>query len=71
MKKPQLIIEISGGLVSSITTNLKQLEIDVYVIDWDNIKAGDKITDEVWLFEKTEAEIDGILNNWIKKQESQ
>ena len=62
MEKPKIIIEVSGGLVTSISTNLKQQEIEVYVIDWDNIRAGDKITDEVWLFEKTEADIPVILS---------
>jgi hypothetical protein len=47
MKKPKIIIETSGGLVSAVTTNMKQNEIYVYVVDWDNIKAGDSVTDEL------------------------
>jgi len=68
MKKPKVIIEVSGGLVSAVTTNMKQQEIDVYVVDWDNIKAGDSLTDELWMIENPEADIDGILNGWMKKQ---
>ena len=68
MKKPKIIIEVSGGLVSAVTTNMRQHEIDVYVVDWDNIKAGDSLTDELWMIEKPEADVDGILKGWMEKQ---
>ena len=50
---------------------MKQHEIDVYVIDWDNIKAGDRLAEEPWMIEKPEANVDGILKEWIKKHKNQ
>jgi hypothetical protein len=47
---------------------MKQHEIDVYVVDWDNIKADDSLKDELWMIENPEADVDGILKEWIKKQ---
>jgi uncharacterized UPF0146 family protein len=46
--KPKVIVEISGGMVTTITTNLKQDNIDVFVVDWDNIKAGDEVPETPW-----------------------
>ena len=42
--KPKVLIEIQGGAVSSVSSNMEQDEIDLYIIDWDNINGGDKIS---------------------------
>ena len=54
MKKPQLIIEISGGLVSAITTNLKQEEMNL-----------EFIANSLHLFLTTSSN----PNNWYKLKE--
>jgi uncharacterized UPF0146 family protein len=63
-QKLKVIVEIEGGLVTDVTSNLKQDDIDLYVVDWDNIKAGDDVPDAPWMIEKTEADVEEILLNW-------
>ncbi len=41
----KIIIEVQGGLVQKVYTNVDNGPIEVYVIDWDNINAGQ--TEEV------------------------
>jgi hypothetical protein len=37
--KPRVIVEVCGGLVTRITGDQP---VDVLVVDWDNIQAGDQ-----------------------------
>lgn len=62
--KPKVLIEISGGMVTAVTTNLKQDEIDIYVVDWDNINAGDGVPDSPWEIEITECDVEDKLKKW-------
>jgi hypothetical protein len=62
--KPKVIVEISGGMVTAVTTNLKQDEINVYVVDWDNINAGDEFPETSWLIEYPECDIEKKLKKW-------
>jgi len=62
--KPRIIIEISGGMVTSITTNLKQDDIDVYVVDWDNINAGDEVPEIPCQIEYTECDVEEKMKKW-------
>jgi hypothetical protein len=71
--RPKVIVEIEGGLVTAVTTNVNQDDIDLYVIDWDNIKAGDDVSDAPWYIENPESDVDEILQRWrnnIKKMTS-
>jgi uncharacterized UPF0146 family protein len=65
--KPKVIVEISGGMVTDITTNLKQNDIDVYVVDWDNINAGDEVPDSPWDIEYPESDVETKLKKWLSK----
>ena len=66
--KPKVIVEISGGMVTAITTNLKQDDIDVYVVDWDNINAGDDVPGTPWEIEYTESDVEKKLEKWHNKK---
>ena len=60
-QRPKVIVEIEGGLVTAVTTNLKQDDIDLYVVDWDNINAGDDVPDASWYIENPESDVEEIL----------
>ena len=38
MRKPTVVIEVSGGVVQAVYTDA---EVDVVLVDWDNIREGD------------------------------
>ena len=62
--KPKVIVEISGGMVTAISTNLKQADINVYVVDWDNINAGDDVPETPWDIEYPECDVEKKLEKW-------
>lgn len=64
--KPKVIVEISGGMASAITTNLKQNDIDVFIVDWDNIVAGDDVPETPWQIEYTESDVEEKLEKWVR-----
>lgn len=39
MEKKKIIIDLSGGTIQKIVTNIPDVEVVIY--DWDDIKAGD------------------------------
>lgn len=62
--KPKILIEIRGGLVSCISTNHSEDEIDLYVVDWDNINNGDEISTSSYVIDNPRTDIDHMLNKW-------
>ena len=44
--KPEIIIEVNGGLVQEVYS--KQEFIDYMLVDYDNLKAGDPFTEEFY-----------------------
>ena len=69
-QKSILIIEVLGGVVTSITTNQKKENVDIYVVDWDNIKLGDNIPNTPWLIDHPETNVIDILKEYQKQYES-
>ena len=61
---PKIIVEIQGGLVTAVATNLKQADLDLYVVDWDNIEAGDDVPDAPCLIDSPESDIEELLRQW-------
>ena len=65
--KPKVIVEICGGIVTAVTANVKQGEIDVYVVDWDNINAGDDVPETPWQIEYPECDVEKNLKKWKRE----
>jgi hypothetical protein len=40
--KPKVMITVQGGVIQSVNTNV---DMDIVIIDYDNLKAGDKLKD--------------------------
>jgi hypothetical protein len=39
MQRPKIVIEVGGGLVTNVYADAA---VDIAVVDWDNIRAGDE-----------------------------
>jgi len=45
--KKTIVVEVEGGCLQGVFSNfIKSSDVNVILIDWDNIKAGDIITQE-------------------------
>jgi hypothetical protein len=69
--KTHIIVEIEGGQVTAVTTNKKEKEIDLYVVDWDNIKAGDDLPETSWTIDYPECNVREILEEWRERAKKQ
>ena len=69
--KPKVLIEIQGGAVSSVTSNMEQDEIDLYIIDWDNINGGDKIEKKPITIDNPFTDVELILHKMHSQKDNQ
>lgn len=45
-KRKKVIITVEGGVVQSVHTSVNLLDVEIILLDYDNIKAGDKPTED-------------------------